>query len=109
MRKATPIVVIAFTLLYGIVWALNGPVFLAMVPRLILRRELKRAIAMNSIQFNMACLCRPMPATAIIAVAGSCRGLHSECLHFYPALTPNLVLYSEYFQANAQRNNFAAG
>ena len=30
--KASPWVVIAFTFLEGIVWALNGPVFMAIVP-----------------------------------------------------------------------------
>lgn len=70
MGRATPLVVIAFTFLEGIVWALNGPVFLAVVPSLIPRGELDRPLALNSIQFNMARLCGPMLAAAIISVAG---------------------------------------
>ncbi len=62
---ATPVVVIVFTFLEGIVWALNGPVFLAVVPSLVPKGSLDSALAMNSIQFNMARLCGPMLAAAI--------------------------------------------
>src|SRR4051812_33449977 len=65
-HRATPWVVIAFTFLEGIVWALNGPAIMAMVPSLIPRAELDRAIALNSVQFNMARLCGPMLAAAVI-------------------------------------------
>jgi hypothetical protein len=46
--------VITFTFLEGIVWALNGPVFQAVVPSLVPRAELDRALALNSVQFNIA-------------------------------------------------------
>src|SRR6266699_1035041 len=52
MGRATPWVVITFTFLEGIVWALNGPAIMAIVPSLIPRAELDRAIALNSVQFN---------------------------------------------------------
>src|SRR5258705_12451739 len=44
--RATPWVVIAFTFLEGIVWALNGPVFLSVVPSLVPRAELSQALAL---------------------------------------------------------------
>jgi hypothetical protein len=53
-------VVILFTFLEGIVWALSGPAFQAVVPSLVPRAELDRALALNSVQFNMARLCGPM-------------------------------------------------
>ena len=65
LGRATPWVVIAFTFLEGIVWALNGPVFLSVVPSLVPRAELDRALALNSVQFNMARLCGPMLAAAL--------------------------------------------
>jgi MFS family permease len=37
MGRATPLVVIVFPFLEGIVWALNGPVFLAVVPSRLLK------------------------------------------------------------------------
>src|SRR5881394_4493692 len=68
MGRASPWVVIIFTFLEGIVWALNGPVFLSVVPSLVPRAELDRAVALNSVQFNMARLCGPMLAAALIGV-----------------------------------------
>ena len=49
---ATPRVVITFTFLEGIVWALNGPVFLSVVPSLVPHAEPSPALALNSVQFN---------------------------------------------------------
>src|SRR2546423_8562005 len=49
MHKDTPWVVITFTFLEGIVWALNGPAIMAIVPSLIPRAELDRAIALHSV------------------------------------------------------------
>ncbi|HZL43407.1 MAG TPA: MFS transporter, partial [Verrucomicrobiae bacterium] len=70
MGRATPWLVITFTFLEGIVWALNGPVILAIVPSLVPRAELHRALALNSVQFNMARLCGPMLAAALIGTVG---------------------------------------
>jgi MFS family permease len=86
MGKATPVVVIAFTFLEGIVWALNGPVVLAVVPSLVPRVELHRALALNSIQFNMARLCGPMLAAAIIGVAGVAGAFTLNACTFLPLL-----------------------
>jgi MFS family permease len=84
--RATPFVVIGFTFLEGIVWALNGPVFLAMVPSLVPRAELHHALALNSIQFNMARLCGPMLAAAIIGVAGVAAAFALNACTFLPLL-----------------------
>src|SRR5664280_1996033 len=70
LGQARPWVVIAFTFLEGIVWALNGPVFLSAVPSLVPRAELDRALALNSVQFNLARLCGPMLAAALIGTVG---------------------------------------
>src|SRR4029077_15900064 len=66
LGRATPWVVIVFTFLEGIIWALNGPVFLSVTPGLVPRAELGGALALNSVQFNMARLCGPMLAAALI-------------------------------------------
>jgi MFS family permease len=54
LGRATPWVVILFTFLEGIVWALNGPTIMATVSTLVPRSELDKALALNSVQFNMA-------------------------------------------------------
>jgi MFS family permease len=86
LGKATPAVVIAFTFLEGIVWSLNGPVFLTMVPSLVPREELSSALALNSVQFNMARFCGPMLAAAIIGGIGVAGAFTLNALTFIPLL-----------------------
>ena len=91
MGRATPWVVITFTFLEGIVWALNGPVIMAIVPSLIPRAELDRAIALNSVQFNMARLCGPMLAAAVIGAVGIAGAFTFNAFTFIPLLIALLV------------------
>jgi MFS family permease len=86
LGRATPVVVIVFTFLEGIVWALNGPVILAVVPGLVPREELHRALALNSVQFNMARLCGPVLAAALIGVAGVAGAFTLNAVTFLPLL-----------------------
>ena len=86
MGKATPWVVITFTFLEGIVWSLNGPVFLAIVPSIIPRGDLSGALALNSVQFNMARFCGPMLAAAIIGGIGVAGAFTLNALTFLPLL-----------------------
>jgi MFS family permease len=91
MGHATPWVVITFTFLEGIVWALNGPVVLAIVPGLVPRAELDRALALNSVQFNMARLCGPMLAAAVIAAVGVVGAFTFNACTFLPLLIALVV------------------
>ena len=91
LGHATPCVVIAFTFLEGIVWALNGPVFLAIVPSLVPREELDRAVALNSVQFNMARLCGPMLAAGIIPAVGIAGAFAFNACTFLPLLIALVV------------------
>lgn len=91
MHKATPWVVIGFTFLEGIVWALNGPAIMAIVPSLIPRNELDRALALNSVQFNMARLCGPMLAAAVIASVGIAGAFTFNAFTFLPLLVALFV------------------
>src|SRR6266567_3470844 len=91
LSRATPWVVITFTFLEGIVWALNGPVFLAVVPSLVPRAELDRAIALNSVQFNMARLSGPMLAAALIGTLGVAGAFTFNACTFLPLLIALLL------------------
>src|SRR5580765_1446457 len=91
LGRATPWVVITFTFLEGIVWALNGPVIQAVVPSLVPRAELDRAIALNSVQFNMARLCGPMLAAALIGTIGVAGAFTFNACTFLPLLIALLV------------------
>src|SRR6185295_4007199 len=91
LGRATPWVVIVFTFLEGIIWALNGPVFLSVVPSLVPRAELERAIALNSVQFNMARLSGPMLAAALIGTIGVAGAFTFNACTFLPLLIALLV------------------
>src|SRR6266853_1281342 len=91
LGRATPWGVIVFTFLYGIVWALNGPVFLSVVPSLVPRAELDRALALNSVQFNMARLCGPMLAAALIGAIGVAGAFTFNACTFLPLLIALLI------------------
>lgn len=86
LHRATPWVVIGFTFLEGIVWALNAPTYMAIAPSLVPRTELDRAIALNSVQFNMARLCGPMIAAVIIALVGVAGAFTFNAFTFLPLL-----------------------
>jgi MFS family permease len=84
--RATPWVVISFTFLEGIVWALNGPTIMATVSTLVPRNELDKALALNSVQFNMARLCGPMVAAGLISAIGIVGAFTFNALTFVPLL-----------------------
>lgn len=86
LGKATPWMVISFTFAEGVVWALNGPTILAVTPTLVPREELDRALALNSVQFNMARLCGPMVAAALIGAIGITGAFAFNALTFLPLL-----------------------
>ena len=100
MGHATPWVVIGFTFLEGIVWAFNGPVFLAIVPSLVPRDELDRALALNSVQFNMARLCGPMLAAGVIAAVGVAGAFTFNAITFLPLL---IALFRGHSQSSRAR------
>ena len=91
LGRATPWVVIMFTFLEGIIWALNGPVFLSVVPSLVPRAEMDRAIALNSVQFNMARLCGPMLAAVLIGAVGVTGAFTFNACTFLPLLVSLLI------------------
>jgi MFS family permease len=66
MGRASPGVVIGFTAAEGVVWALTGPAWLTMVPAVAPRKYLPQAMALNSVQFNLARLIGPVLAGLII-------------------------------------------
>jgi MFS family permease len=91
LGRATPWIVISFTFLEGIIWALNGPTILSTVPTLVPRGELDRALALNSVQFNMARLCGPMFAAGLIGLFGVTGAFLFNAFTFVPLLIALLI------------------
>jgi MFS family permease len=83
---ASPWVVIAFTFAEGIVWALNGPPWQTVVPHLVPREDLPRAIAANAAQFNLARLTGPFLAGMVILHAGLAAAFFINAASFVPVI-----------------------
>jgi len=68
--EATEWVVIGFAAALGLVLAISSPAQMALVPSLVRREQVARAVAMNSATFNLARAVGPTAAAAIIAWQG---------------------------------------
>lgn len=66
-----PTVLLVLVFANGIGLALRWPVFAAIVPELVARRELTSALALNGVAMNMSRIVGPMIAGALLAGAGS--------------------------------------
>ncbi len=68
--NATPTALIWLMLCHGVAQAFNIPAWQVLTPRLVPRDELGRAIALNSLQFNIARVLGPALAGILLAFAG---------------------------------------
>lgn len=64
---ASPTVIIMITFIEGAAWAFNGPAWQTVVPHLVPRKDLESAIALNSVQYNLARLIGPALAGLVVA------------------------------------------
>jgi MFS family permease len=71
MNAATPWVLLGFTFLLGLGAAMNAPAWQAIVPELVPRPELARAISLNSAGFNLSRALGPALGGAIVAWTGA--------------------------------------
>lgn len=67
----TPALLLLLTFANGIGLALRWPVYAALVPELVERRQLSSALALNAIAMNASRIAGPAVAGALIAAAGS--------------------------------------
>jgi predicted MFS family arabinose efflux permease len=71
--------ILALSFASGIAQAFGGPAYQSLVPTLVERKDLPNAIALNSIQFNLARVFGPLLAGATLAAFGTamCFGLNA--------------------------------
>jgi MFS family permease len=67
---ATPALVIAFATMMGVITGISIPAQMALVGSLVPRADLPRAVALNSMTFNLARALGPAAAAATIALSG---------------------------------------
>ena len=69
--------VLALSFLTGLAQAFGGPAYQSLIPSLVNKKELPNAIALNSIQFNLARVFGPLLAGAAMAIGtAACFGLN---------------------------------
>jgi MFS family permease len=70
--------ILALSFMAGLGQAFGGPAYQAMIPSLVEKKDLPNAIALNSIQFNLARMIGPLLAGATLAAWGTavCFGLN---------------------------------
>ena len=70
--------ILALSFIAGLGQAFGGPAYQAMIPSLVEKKDLPNAIALNSIQFNLARMIGPLLAGATLAAWGTavCFGLN---------------------------------
>ena len=88
--------------------AFGGPAYQALIPGLVKREDVPNAIAMNSIQFNLARIIGPLIAGATLAAAGAafCFGLNG--LSFL-AVIASLYIIKATFKPEKTQQSIMAG
>jgi MFS family permease len=84
--------ILVLALVVGVATAFGGPAYQALVPTLVDREDVPNAVALNSIQFNLARVIGPVLAGAAFATLGAaaCFGLNG--LSFFAVIVALLLL-----------------
>ncbi len=69
--QMTPLLLLLLTFINGVGLAMRWPVFAALLPELVPRRELPAALALNGVSMNASRIIGPLTAGALIASAGT--------------------------------------
>ncbi len=69
--QMTPLLLLMLTFANGVGLAMRWPVFAAILPELVPRRELPAALALNAVSMNASRIIGPLAAGALIASAGT--------------------------------------
>ena len=88
--------VLALSFISGTAQAFGGPAYQSLIPQLIPKQDLPNAIALNSIQFNLARVVGPLAAGAALTAFGSavCFGLNG--LSFVAVIVGLLLLHVQH-------------
>lgn len=70
MGATTPWMLLSFTFALGVGSAMNMPIWQTVVPRLVPRKELPQAVALNSVAFNIARAIGPALGGVVVALSG---------------------------------------
>jgi MFS family permease len=84
--------VLALSFLNGCAQAFGGPAYQSLVPSLVEKKDLPNAIALNSIQFNLARIIGPLLAGAAMATVGTVFCFSMNGLSFVAVIVSLMIL-----------------
>ena len=101
-----PILCLSFV--SGLAQAFGGPAYSALIPTLVKREDMPNAIALNSIQFNLAVTIGPALAGMALAKLGEkwCFGLNA--LSFLAPIVSLLLITTRFLPANTTESMFTS-
>jgi predicted MFS family arabinose efflux permease len=85
--------VLALSFLAGTAQAFGGPAYQSLIPQLVTKDHLPNAIALNSIQFNIARIIGPLLAGATLAALGSAACFGVNGLSFFVVIVALMSLH----------------
>src|SRR4051812_39374975 len=100
--------IISLSLVSGVAQAFGGPAYSALIPTLVDREDMPNAIALNSIQFNMAVTVGPALAGQALAKLGEkwCFGLNA--LSFVAPIITLLMIHARFNPAATTESMFTS-
>jgi predicted MFS family arabinose efflux permease len=100
--------ILALSFVSGLAQAFGGPAYSALIPTLVDREDMPNAIALNSIQFNMAVTIGPALAGITLARFGEkwCFGLNA--LSFLAPVISLLLIKARYFPEPTKESMFVS-
>lgn len=99
---------LALAFLAGLGQAFGGPAYQALIPGLVQRRDVPNAIALNSIQFNLARVTGPLVASATLAAFGAVLCFFLNGVSFV-AVIVTLLLIQPRFRGAKTTESMATG
>ena len=106
LTQVWPILCLSFT--SGFAQAFGGPAYSALIPTLVKREDMSNAIALNSIQFNLAVTIGPALAGLALAKVGEkwCFGLNA--LSFLAPIVSLLLITNRYLPEKTTESMFTS-
>jgi len=88
--------ILALVFIAGLGQAFGGPAYHALIPTLVRRDDMPNAIALNSIQFNLARVAGPMLASIVIYAAGAVACFFLNGISFLAVIFSLLLIKSSF-------------
>jgi MFS family permease len=104
--------ILALSVISGMAQSFGGPAYQSLIPSLVDKRDLPNAIALNSIQFNLARVIGPLVAGLALASFGmvACFGLNGLSFLFVMAAIASLrVVHVQPIMAERMRDQLTGG